>query len=66
MVEQYFSFMEERMQIQENKLDISLNQNEMQSSLLVTAYLVLASILGIFITSSSLVLLRVGLEIYNQ
>ena len=66
MVEQYFSFMEERMQIQENKLDISLNQNEMQSSLLVTAYLVLASILGIFITSFSLVLLRVGLEIFSQ
>ena len=64
--EKLFMSMGEQTQRQEKKFEESLNQNEIRLLSPVSVYLVLVSILGIFITLSSLVLIKVVSETFSQ
>ena len=66
LIEKYFLSTEERTQRQEKKSEESLKKTETRLLSPVLVDSVLVSILGIFITLSLLVLIKVVSETYNQ
>ena len=66
LIGKLFLSMEEQTQRQEKKSEESLKKNEPRLLSPVLVFSVLVSILGIFITLSLLVLIKVVSETYNQ
>ena len=66
LIEKLFLSTEEQTQRQEKKFEESLKKNEIRLLSPVSVYLVLVSILVIFITLSSLVLIKDVSETFSQ